>query len=165
VSEASAIVLFFYKNGLFMRKVELSIVIQVSPEKIIEAFLDEYMLHQWWGVQRSLIERRAGGIYTLAWDITSKGFGYVMTGIIMRYEPNGLLEISQLAYLNPERPLLGPMRLTIHAFKSEQGTTLNLCQEGYQEGDDWDWYYDAVKLAWPLVADTLKDFLEKDRNS
>jgi len=145
-----------------MRKVELSITIHVSPEKIIQAFLDEHMLRKWWGVQRLLIEKRAGGIYTLAWDITAKGFGYVMTGIVERYEPNGLLEIAQIVYLNPERPLLGPMRLTIQAFRSEQGATLNLSQDGYQQGDDWDWYYDAVKLAWPLVANRLKNFLEKE---
>ena len=34
---------------------------------------------------------------------------------------------------------------------------------GYQSGGDWDWYYEAVTAAWPVVVKTIKDYLEKRR--
>jgi hypothetical protein len=40
-------------------------------------------------------------------------------------------------------------------------TKLKLVQGGYQNGDDWDWFYEAVKNAWPNVLEELKMFLEK----
>lgn len=33
-------------------------------------------------------------------------------------------------------------------------------QGNYQSGGDWDWYHDAVKLAWPAALEKLKNFLE-----
>lgn len=144
-----------------MRKVELNISIDVLPEKVIMAFLDFQMLNKWWQVERSLIEKCIGGVYALAWQVTENGFGFVSTGIIKNYEPFSILEIEKLVYLNPEKMLLGPMSLTIKATENEGKTALYLCQDGYQSGGDWDWYYNAVNQAWPLVVKSLKEFLEK----
>jgi hypothetical protein len=53
------------------------------------------------------------------------------------------------------------MMLTIRAMKKDSDITeLYLCQEGYGQGSDWDWYYEAVKQAWPAVVNTLKEYLE-----
>lgn len=144
-----------------MRKVEVTIDIEVTPEKVIEAFTDSVMLRDWWGVERSFIEKRKGGLYTLAWNITDKGFGFVSTGTIKNYQPDRILEVDNFVYLNPNRPILGPMRLTVRTTEKDGKTQLYLCQDGYRDGTDWDWYYDAVKEAWPTVAKTLKDYLEK----
>ena len=143
-----------------MRKVEVVLTIQSSAEAVIEAFLDGEQLKKWWGVERALLERRNGGIYAVAWQISANGFGYVSTGTVKEYDPAGLLILDNFMYLNPGRPFLGPMRLTVRAEAGHSGTTCYLCQEGYGEGPDWDWYYDAVKEAWPVVMQALKKFLE-----
>ena len=49
-----------------MRRVESDIEIIVSPEKAIRAFTDPALLKSWWGVEKSLLELKPGGIYTLA---------------------------------------------------------------------------------------------------
>ncbi len=147
-----------------MRKVEVTIAIDTTSERIIQAFTDNNMLHDWWNVQRTLIEKKNGGLYTLTWNITGEGFGFVTTGIIKNYQPDSILEIDHLVYLNPGRPLLGPMTLTIKATKKSEKTELYLCQDGYQINEDWNWYYDAVKQAWPVAANTLKDYLENKKN-
>lgn len=144
-----------------MRKVESSININCSAEKIIDAFTEFEMLRGWWGVKRALIEKRVGGVYILAWNISDKGFGYVSSGIIKNYKAGKLLKITGLVYLNPEHPILGPMNLTIQTVEEKNITRLFLCQDGYQYGDDWDWYYKAVSQAWPGVLQTLKTYLEK----
>ena len=144
-----------------MRRVEVTISIQTSSEKIIAAFTEPEMLKDWWAVERMLIEKKPGGLYTLAWNISEKGFGFVSSGIIKEYQVDSLLVIENFIYLNPEKTFLGPMTLTVSAKQKGNSAELTLCQDGYQIGADWDWYYEAVKLAWPSVAQNLKKYLEK----
>ena len=80
--------------------------------------------------------------------------------MIKNYEPGKIIEITNFVYLNPEHSIPCPMNLLIKTMKKENGTELFLCQDGYQDGADWDWYYKAVKQAWPLALQTLKKYLE-----
>lgn len=143
-----------------MRKVEVFTKIRTTPEQVIKAFTDYEMLRDWWGVARVLIDNRPGGLYTLTWNVSEKGFGYVSTGIIKSYQPDKELVIDNLVYLNPEKPLLGPMSLTIRASAEADMASVFLCQEGYQSGKVWDWYYEVVKQVWPEVMKELKKYLE-----
>jgi uncharacterized protein YndB with AHSA1/START domain len=143
-----------------MRKVEVNATIHAAPPAIINAFIDPEKLRAWWQVDRALIVDKPGGLYTLAWGITDKGFGYVSSGLINQYDPESMLVIENLVYMNPEKPLLGPMTLTVKATGSRDGAELYLCQDGYGEGPHWDWYYEAVKHAWPVVIQSLKAYLE-----
>lgn len=144
-----------------MRKVEAATDIKTTPAAIISAFTDPEMLRDWWNVERALVDARLGGVYALAWNITDKGFGFVSTGIIKNYHHHHTLIIDNFVYMNPGKTFLGPMTLTIKAKEKEGLAELYLCQEGYQSGPDWDWYYEAVKSAWPTVVQTLKEYLEK----
>jgi hypothetical protein len=143
-------------------KVEINLPIQAPAKKIISAFLDPHMLKDWWSVERTLIEQKVGGTYLLAWNVTPQGFGYVASGVIGEFDPGHSLIIENYCYLNPERAILGPMRLIVRAWHlDDQTTQLYLCQDGYQQGGDWDWYYQSVKQAWPMVGDVLKNYLEQ----
>ncbi len=143
-----------------MRKVEVRIEIKVEPREVIDAFTDPMKLEQWWGVERALMKLDIGHPYVLTWLIGEEGFGYVSSGILEAYDRNGEIVIRDMIYLNPERAILGPMRLTVRAEKNYSATQVYLCQEGYQTGEDWDWYYTAVKEAWPEMMRKLKDYLE-----
>ena len=145
-----------------MRKVEVSIVIKTDPETVIKAFTDPKMLKDWWSVERNFIQLKPGGLYSLAWSISENGFGFISTGTVKEYQFDKKLVVENFAYFNPERSILGPMTLTVEARKKENGTELYICQDGYQTGKDWDWYYEAVVDAWPKVVEIIKDYLEKD---
>lgn len=144
-----------------MRQVQTTIQILATPHRVIQALLDQDMLHAWWGVERSLIEPRPGGIYTLAWQISDAGFGYVTTGVVGALEAGSKLLLENLVYLNPERPILGPMRLRFETREQAGQTELTILQDGYREGPHWDWYYQAVLGAWPVAAQHLKAYLEQ----
>ncbi len=146
-----------------MRKVEVTTNIDATPATIIAAFTDTEMLRDWWSVERTLIDKRPGGLYTLAWNISEKGLGFVSTGIIKEYQPDSILIVDNFVYINPDKSFLGPMTLTITAKERSEMTEFYLCQDGYQNGTDWDWYYVAVNQAWPTVVQTLKDYLEKSK--
>lgn len=122
--------------------------------------MDFDMLNGWWGVEKALVEKREGGVYALVWDISESGFRYVATGIIKSYKADAILEIENYTYLNLNMPIMGPMGLIIEAIVKHNQTELTITQTGYQSGGDWDWYYDAVKQAWPDVLASLKEYLE-----
>lgn len=143
-----------------MKKVEVDLLIKTKPKSVIEAFTDSSLLHDWWGVEKTLIQKYVGGIYTLAWNVNKDGIGYVSTGIIEKCDDNEL-EITNFVYINPEKQFLGPMRLVIRAFDFKEYAKVYLCQDGYQDGGDWDWYYNSVKNVWPEILSELKDYLEK----
>jgi uncharacterized protein YndB with AHSA1/START domain len=145
-----------------MRKVEVTEIVNTSPENIIRAFVEPSMLRGWWGVERSLIDARPGGLYVVAWDINPHGFGYLSTGIINEYDPATKLVVGNYMYANPEKEFLGPMSLTVQATqKSHRVAEMYIRQDGYRNGGEWDWYYEAVRTAWPAVAKQLKEYLEK----
>lgn len=147
-----------------MRKVEVTTHIRTTPTKLISAFIKPDMLRGWWSVERTLIDPKPGGVYTLAWNVTDKGFGFVSTGIIKSYQSESTLIVDNFVYLNPEKSMLGPMSLTIKAKHKGNVAEIYLCQDGYQPGGDWDWYHDVVTQAWPKVVQNLKEYLEKENS-
>ncbi len=145
-----------------MVNVEVHIKINVLPNRVIEAFVNPELLGKWWGVERAFIEPREGGVYTLNWGISEQGIKYISTGIIASYDPEEHIHIDRYMYINPERPILGPLHLTVHASPVAGGSMVHLTQGPYPQhaGAHWDWYYKVVKEAWPKVMEGLKAHLE-----
>jgi uncharacterized protein YndB with AHSA1/START domain len=143
-----------------MRYVETSTLISRKPEEVLNAFTDPTDLKDWWGVERCLIELKKGGLYSLVWQKTSSAIDFVTTGIIAEYIPGCQLKVENMAYFNPGRQIFGPMELMVLTTPEKVGTTLTIVQSGYQYGPDWDWYYNVVKEAWPVVIAKIKEHLE-----
>jgi uncharacterized protein YndB with AHSA1/START domain len=152
-------------GGQMKRSVEAFVHIQAAPQHVLDAFLRAELLQGWWGVERALVEPKEGGVYALGWNISKAGFKYVFSGVIGSYHPNRCLHITNAVYFNPERQLLGPMNLHMDVAEDRGGSHLHLVQDGYQSGQDWDWYYAAVKEAWPIALESLKKFLEKENST
>lgn len=146
-----------------MKTVDCRIEITASPQKVIEAFTNEQMLKNWWGVEKSFIDLKPGGIYTLAWFVTGNGMKYISTGVIKEYMPGKKLLVGDYMYLSTERPFLGPLNLMVEASATDSGAILHLQQGPYppNQGEHWDWYFEVVNEAWPKVLVTLKQYLEK----
>ncbi len=143
------------------RKVEVTLPIKSSSTNIIKAFTDPTMLKNWWNVERCLIDKQQGGVYTLVWGILPERLQYISSGIIKEYDENHVLHVENFIYVSTERPVLGPMDLRIVVWPRNTGNEINLVQSGYQEGVHWDWYYLAVKAAWPKMIAHLKKYLEQ----
>ena len=145
-----------------MRQVDASVLINCTGAAVINAFLDPVELKGWWGVKRSFVERKPEGLWVLAWEISGAGMKYVSSGLVEKYEPSSYLSIRHLVYLNPEKQILGPMKLEVFAEEIGPGlSNVKVIQSGYQYGGDWDWYYEAVLQAWPIALGSLKEYLEQ----
>ncbi len=144
-----------------MRRVETSVEIHQPASKVFDAFVEPSLLKKWWGVENCLIEKKQGGLYSLAWEASNKGFHYISTGVITVFIPGRELLIDHFVYFNPEKQILGPTYLSVKLLEEIGSTVLHLVQGGYQSGGDWDWFYDSVQDAWPKVLQDLKIFLEQ----
>lgn len=145
-----------------MRKVEAAIDINRPITSVFNAFIEPSQLKGWWQVDRCLVEARQGGMYSLAWNISKQGFQYVSTGVITVFHPEKEILVDHFVYFNPDKPILGPTYLSVKLeSKNNSLTNVKLIQGGYQYGGEWDWFYEAVKDAWPKVLVQLKIFLEK----
>src|SRR5258705_5487623 len=141
-----------------MRKVETAIEIHQPASKVFDAFIEPAQLKSWWAVDSCLIEKKQGGLYSLAWEASNKGFHYISTGIITVFIPGRELLIDNFVYFNPEKQILGPTFLSIRLQEDNNFTAVRLIQGGYQYGVDWAWFCDSVKEAWPKVLEDLKNF-------
>lgn len=142
------------------RKVSRSVQIQASPERVLKAFLDPELMKRWWGAARGLVEERKGGVWALAWGEPGQGYKYVASAVLKSYQPGKRVRLDPLVYFNFERSVLGPMRLSISVREKDGRTRVSVRQEGYGEGPDWDWYYEAVVKGWKDALARLKQFLE-----
>jgi hypothetical protein len=143
-----------------MRKVETSILINQPASKIFDAFTDPNQLKVWWKVEKSRIEKKQGGLYSLAWGITENGFRYIYSGIITVYQPFRELFIDHFVYFNPDVGILGPTWFSILLEETNHSTALHQVLGGYQTGNEWDWFYHSVTDASPKILQMLKNFLE-----
>ena len=109
-----------------MRKVEATVNIERPCTTVFNAFIEPPQLKKWWGVERSLIETKQGGIYSLTWNISSQGFQYISTGVITVYQPAEELLIDHFVYFNPEKSILGPTYLCIKLEEIDSFTQLKL---------------------------------------
>jgi uncharacterized protein YndB with AHSA1/START domain len=149
------------KKGDGMREDRHEVDIHVPAPQVLHAFLDVEKLRGWWGNQQGFVEARPGGMWVVTWDVPVEGFGYVaLTGTIRSLEAGKRLEIENLAYLNKNRAILGPMSLTVSVTEREGTSHVVVRQAGYQSGGDWDWYYQLVVENWPAALTRLRQFLE-----
>jgi uncharacterized protein YndB with AHSA1/START domain len=142
------------------RRVSRSTTIRASAARVLEAFLDPELMKQWWGATRARVEPRRGGIWAAAWGEPGQGYRYVVSGVVKSLKPAKRLTLDPLVYFNFERPVLGPMRLLVSLRERGGLTHVAVRQEGYGEGPDWDWYYQAVVKGWKDALANLKEFLE-----
>jgi uncharacterized protein YndB with AHSA1/START domain len=143
------------------RMVRTSLQIAASAERVLAAFLTVSDLKRWWGAAQGLIEARKGGLWTLAWADEAGGYKYAVSGVVKSLLPGKRLRIEPLVYLNAERSILGPMRLSLSLREKEGRTRISVRQDGYGEGPEWDWYYEATGPAWKESLRSLKAFLEE----
>lgn len=144
------------------RSVDTEIVISASPEQVLQAFLSDDDLKAWWKVSRSLVEQKAGGIWSITWDDWApEKTQHAWIGVIEEIAPDRLV-IGHLVMIEPESPLLGPMQLEITVKPVEGGTLLRLSHRGYRFGEHWDAMYDAVVQGWDHVLGDMQAWFQEE---
>ncbi len=144
------------------RSVETTTTISASPEKVLHAFLDDEDLQAWWNVSRSLVEKEAGGIWSLTWDDWGpEETQHAWIGVIEEITPHALV-VGHMVMIEPDMPLLGPMQLEITVRPAESGSSVTVSHRGYRYGDHWDSIYDAVVQGWDHVLGDMQEWFQEE---
>ena len=148
-------------QALGVRKISRSTQIEASLDRVFLALTDVGSMQKWWNVSRGLIEPRKGGVWALAWERSDTGYRSVSSGVIKSFAANKRIRIEPLVFFSPERPVIGPTRLSFGLSEKQGKTKLTVRQDGIGEGADWDWYFDSCSKGWKETLSNLKQHLEQ----
>jgi len=126
----------------------------------MRALTDFQDLRRWSGASRALVQPHKGGVYTLTWEAEDGAIACVASGVVKSFLPDKRLRIDSLVFLDHERGILGPMRLSFNLAAREGGTRLSVRQDRIGEGPRWDWYHDAIFQEWKESLLRIKKILE-----
>jgi len=142
------------------RSITTEVRIRCTAEQIIDALINLDKLKIWWGVDRGLIQKKDGGLYTLTWMHSKDGIKFISTGRINLYNFRSHLYLEDLVYINYEKPILGPFTLKYDVKQYNNYSVLTVTQNGFEKGGDWDWYYNASLEGWGQALAMLKNYLD-----
>lgn len=149
-----------------MKVVQVRGHVPAPPRRVIEAFTSERDLVAWWGAQRALVDGRRDGVWCCCWNPSPDEPGFsALSGIVLELDPDAEVRIGKLLHVSRAREILGPMSLRIRASAEHDGSHVEISQDGYGAGDDWDWYYSVVSQQWPRNLQRLTNYLRASETS
>ena len=156
---STAIILAGGAAGADTRSVDTTKEMPAPPNEVLQAFLDGADLKAWWKVSRSLVEPKAGGIWSIAWDdYGEEKTHHAWIGVIEEISADRLF-VGHLVMIEPDMPLLGPMQLEISVAADGAGSALTVSHRGYRYGEHWDEMYRIVVQGWDHVLGDMREWL------
>lgn len=155
-------------------ELDISVVVDAPPSRVIRAFFDGDALHAWWQVVRSVTTPRPLGPYAIEWaptdfrdDILGR-LGGVFRGTIVQFDPRRGFFVADAYWLAPDGDPIGPMALDVafDAVASPNGgadgaTAVRIRQSGFEESARWRRYYEVIAVGWERALHSLRMLLEK----
>jgi uncharacterized protein YndB with AHSA1/START domain len=148
--------------------IELSVLVNTAPDRILNAFFDPAALTAWWGVTHAVTTPRPLGPYALEWPPTEfrdevlGSLGGVFRGTVVQFDGGSSFFVADLFWLPPEGDPIGPMALEVTVAPHESGATrLDVTQSGFEDGVRWRRYYEVAGLGWERALASLKNLLER----
>jgi uncharacterized protein YndB with AHSA1/START domain len=146
---------------------DVSIVIQSPPARVLKAFFDPAALGAWWQVAHAVAIPRALGPYAVEWaptdfrDEVLGRLGGVFRGTVVQFDPGRGFFVADAYWLPPDGEPIGPMALEVTCTAADTGTRVRVTQNGFEESERWRRYYDVVGHGWERALASLKALLEK----
>jgi uncharacterized protein YndB with AHSA1/START domain len=157
---------------------DVAIVIDAPPGRVLKAFFEHEALNAWWQVARSVTTPRILGPYAIEWaptdfrDPVLGRLGGVFRGTVMQFQQGRGFFVADAFWLPPDGDPIGPMSLEVTcALFEESGdvrftpagsvaTRVHVTQSGFEESVRWRRYYEVVNDGWERALESLKSLLE-----
>jgi uncharacterized protein YndB with AHSA1/START domain len=151
-------------------RVERTILIQVPPERVLNAFFDPRDLGKWWRAVRSVTVPRPLGTYALEWHSTDYQdevlgrLGGAFHGTVMDYRSGEEFFVADAYWSPPDSDPIGPSALEVTCVPIDAGrhTQLTVRHSAEDGGPRWQRYFEVVAAGWQLALSDLKQYLESD---
>ena len=157
---------------------DVAIVIDAPPGRVLKAFFEHEALSAWWQVAHSVTTPRMLGPYVLEWaptdfrDPVLGRLGGVFRGTVMQFQEGRGFFVADAFWLPPDGDPIGPMSLEVTCAPVEEfsdarrrpsggvATRLRVTQSGFEESVRWRRYYEVVSDGWERALESLKSLLE-----
>jgi uncharacterized protein YndB with AHSA1/START domain len=150
--------------------VEHTVIVQATPERVLEAFFNAGDLETWWQVVRSVTVARPLGTFALEWASTEHKddvlgrLGGTFHGVVMDYRPGSEFFVADAYWQPPEGEPIGPMALEVRC-RPQGGphiTRLSVRQTGDDDGPRWRRYFEVTSSGWQRALGDLKAYLDRE---
>jgi len=151
-------------------ELDLSVVIEAPPNRILQAFFEPDALNAWCQVKHAVTLPRALGPYTLSWTVTEfrdevlGRLGGVFRGTVMQFQPGHGFFVADVFFLPPDGDPIGPMAFEVTCApvgNDNKATRVHVNQRGFEENPRWRRYYEVISLGWEHSLSSLKALLER----
>jgi uncharacterized protein YndB with AHSA1/START domain len=149
---------------------EVTIVINAAPSRVLKAFFEPQALNAWWQVERSVTTPRPLGVYAVQWDTTDYRdavlgrLGGTFRGIVMQFDDGQGFFVADAFWLPPDGDPIGPMAFevscTVVESKRGAATRLRVVQSGFGSDPRSRRYHDVMESVWDHGLRALKSLLE-----
>lgn len=148
----------------------MNVIVQATPERVMNAFFDPQDLSEWWGAVRSVTVPRPLGTYAIEWSTTEfrdeilGHLGGAFHGTVIDYRAGDEFFVADAYWSPPAGDPIGPMALVIKcsALGGPNITNLVVRQSGEDEGIRWQRYFEIVAGGWQRALGELKEYLVRD---
>jgi uncharacterized protein YndB with AHSA1/START domain len=150
--------------------VEHTVIVQATPERVLEAFFTAEDLEAWWQVIRSVTVPRPLGPFAVTWESTDYKddvlgrLGGTFHGVVMDYRPGSEFFVADAYWQPPEGEPVGPMALEVRC-RPQGGahiTRLSVRQTGDDDGPRWRRYFEVTSSGWQRALGELKAHLDEE---
>lgn len=150
--------------------VELNVIVQAPPERVLNAFFDPADLTTWWHVIRSVTVPRTLGTYAVEWESTEHQdevlgrLGGAFHGTVIDFRAGEEFFVADAYWTPPDGEPIGPMALVVTCTPQSGGhiTRLAIRQSGDDDGVRWQRYFEIVARGWQHALEELKDHLDRE---
>ena len=151
-------------------QVELQVIVQAPPARVLEAFFEPQDLARWWQAVRSVTVPRPLGTYAVEWESTDFGdevlgrLGGAFHGTVLDYRHGEEFFVADAYWTPPDGEPIGPMALvvTCTAAGGPNTTKLAVRQSGDDDGIRWQRYFEIVAGGWQRALAELKEYLDAE---
>jgi uncharacterized protein YndB with AHSA1/START domain len=151
-------------------QVELNVIVQASPTRVLDAFFEAQDLAKWWRVVRSMTMPRLLGTYAVEWETTEfrdevlGRLGGAFHGTVMDYRKGEEFFVADAYWSPPDGEPIGPMALVVSC-RPQGGdhiTNLVVRQSGEDDSVRWQRYFEIVAQGWQRALGDLKEHLDTE---
>ena len=151
-------------------QIDISVIVQAAPERVMKAFFDPADLEHWWRAVRSVTVPRPLGVYAIEWstgdvcDDVLGPLGGAFYGTLMDFRPGEEFFVADAYWSPPNGDAIGPMALAVKCSPHEgaHATHLTVRQSGEDEGVRWQRYFEIAARGWQQALAALKDQLDRE---
>jgi len=151
-------------------ELDLTVVIQAAPQRVLKAFFDADALGAWWQARHAVTTPRTLGAYAIEWAPTEfrdqllGRLGGTFRGTVMQFDDGLGFFVADAYWLPPDGDPIGPMALEVTCAavgsNGDQATRVRVMQRGFDESPRWRRYYEVIGAGWERALHTLRMLLE-----